>query len=305
MRVLSSRASGAVLAALFWWAAAPGLEAQQKQQEAKPQQQQSAEQVRVQLGQSAPGSPETTLRVCADPNNMPFSNARREGFENKIAEVIAKDWGKDVSYAWWPQRRAFIRSTLRARLCDVVIGVPNGYDPVATTAPYYRSTYVFVYPADKGWNIKSLSDPILKKLRIGVHVIGEDYSNPPPVMAMSRYGLIAPKGYSVYGDYSQDSPPRELIDALGKGEIDVAIAWGPVAGYFAKKQPIPLKVVPLPASEEADLPFQYDISMGVRRPDKDLKQRLEETLKRKQNEIRAILEQYSVPLVPMTLATER
>lgn len=242
------------------------------------------------------------LRVCADPNNLPFSNQRLEGFENKIAALIAKEWGQTVGYTWWPQRRGFVRETLRARKCDVVIGVPKGYDPVATTTPYYRSTYVFVYPADKGWNIKSLDDPILKKLRIGVNLIGEDYTNPPPVMAMSERGLIGPKGYSVYGDYSQESPPREIIDAVGKGEIDVAIVWGPLAGYFAKQQPIPLKIVPLPPSEKADLPFEYEISMGVRRADKELKARLEETLKAKRSEIAAILDEYGVPLVSTAAA---
>lgn len=240
------------------------------------------------------------FRVCADPNNMPFSNERQEGFENKIADLIAKDWGLPVSYTWWPQRRGFVRETLRARKCDVVIGVPVGYDPVATTAPYYRSTYVFAYPADKGWKITSLDDPILKKLRIGVNLIGEDYTNPPPVMAMASRGLIAPKGYSIYGDYSKDSPTREIIDALGNGVIDVAIVWGPLAGYFAAKQPIPITIVPLPPSEQADLPFQYDIAMGVRRADKELQARLEETIERRQSDIDAILKHFGVPLMPMT-----
>ena len=240
---------------------------------------------------------EGTLRVCADPNNLPFSNRKGEGFENKIAELIAKSWGQDVSYTWWPQRRGFVRETLRAKKCDVVIGVPENYDPVLGTIPYYRSTYVFVYPSDKGWDIRSLNDPQLKKLRIGVNVIGEDYANPPPVMAMAARGLLAPKGYSVYGDYSQESPARDIIDAIGRGEIDVAIVWGPVAGYFAKQQRVPLKIVPLPPSEQADLPFEYDITMGVRRSDKETKAKLDETIRAKQAEIRAILQEYGVPLV--------
>jgi mxaJ protein len=250
-----------------------------------------------------PGEESKELRVCSDPNNLPFSNQRQEGFENKIADLIAREWGQTVTYTWWPQRRGFIRETLRAKKCDVVMGIPLGYDPVLSTEPYYTSTYVFLYPADKGWNIKSLDDPILKKLRIGVNLIGDDYANPPPVMAMAERGLVGPKGYSIYGDYSKDSPPREIVDAVGKGEIDVAIVWGPVAGYFAKKQPIPLKIVPLPPSEKVDLPFDYDISMGVRRADKDLKARLEQTLQKKQAEIRAILQAYAVPLVPRAAHT--
>ncbi len=251
------------------------------------------------------GPSSTQLRVCADPNNLPFSNERQQGFENKIAELIAKDWGVPVTYTWWPQRRGFVRETLRAKKCDLVVGVPTGYDPVDTTTPYYRSTYVFAYPSDKEWDISSLDDPILKKLRIGVNLIGEDYANPPPVMAMSQRGLLGPKGYSIYGDYSKDSPPRDIIDALGKGEIDVAIVWGPLAGYFVKQQPIPLKIVSLPPSEEADLPFQYDIAMGVRRSDKEFKARVEETLKKRQAEIRTILEEYGVPLMTTRVASER
>jgi mxaJ protein len=121
-------------------------------------------------------------------------------------------------------------------------------------------------------------------------------------MAMSSRGLVAPKGYSVYGDYSKDSPPRDLMDALGRGEIDVAIVWGPVAGYFAKEQPIPLAIVPLPPSEQADLPFEYDIAMGVRRADRALREKLDETLRRKRPEIAAILEEYAVPMVEPSAA---
>jgi quinoprotein dehydrogenase-associated probable ABC transporter substrate-binding protein len=247
------------------------------------------------------------FRVCADPNNLPFSNQREQGFENRIAKLIADDWGLPLAYTWWPQRRGFIRETLRAKRCDFVMGVPSGYDPVATTEPYYRSTYVFAYPKDKGWNIRSLDDEVLKKLRIGVHLIGDDYQNPPPVMAMASRGLVAPKGYSIYGDYSKDSPPRDLLDALGRGEIDVAIAWGPVAAYFAKEQPMPIAIVPLPPSDQADLPFAYDIAMGVRRADRALREKLEETLRRKRPEIQAILEEYAVPLVApsATVAHER
>ena len=254
-------------------------------------------------GETAGQPEQKQLRVCSDPNNLPFSNRREQGFENKIAELIAKEWGgMEVTYTWWPQRRGFVRETLRAKKCDVIIGVPQGYDPVASTEPYYASTYVFVYPADKGWDIKSLDDEILKKLRIGVNLIGDDYMNPPPVMAMADRGLFAAKGYSIYGDYSQESPPREIMDALGKGEVDVAIVWGPLAGYFAKQQPIRLKIVHLPPSDRKEFPFQFNMSMGIRRGDKELQKRLEQTLKEKRAEIHAILEEYGVPLVPLVKA---
>jgi quinoprotein dehydrogenase-associated probable ABC transporter substrate-binding protein len=249
------------------------------------------------------GLDSTRLRVCSDPNNMPFSNRDQQGFENKIAELIAKDWGLPLAYNWFPQRRGFVRATLNARRCDLVVGVPTGYDPLATTAPYYRSTYVFVYPADKGWNITSLDDPVLKKLRIGVNTIGDDYSNPPPVQALADRGILGLKGYSVYGDYSQESPPHEIIDAVGRGEIDVAIVWGPLAGYYAKHQPVRLKVTPLPPSGREDLPFEFDVSMGVRRSDKEFKAKVEDTIRRRQADIRKILEEYAVPVVAAKVAS--
>src|SRR5213083_2643815 len=131
------------------------------------------------------GQEKKQFRVCADPENLPFSNRRLEGFENKIASLIAKELGASPSYVWWGQRRGFIRNTMNATLkdaqCEVMISAPEGYDLVRPTKPYYKSTYVFVYRKDKGLSLKSLDDPILKKLRIGVHVLGEDYANPPPV----------------------------------------------------------------------------------------------------------------------------
>ena len=130
------------------------------------------------------------FRVCADPENMPHSNQKQEGFENKIADLLAKEFGQTTSYVWWGQRRGFIRNTMNATLeegrCDVVIGVPEGYDLVRTTRPYYRSTYVFVYKKDQGPQVKSLDDPVLKKVKIGEHLLGDDYTNTPPVHELSK-----------------------------------------------------------------------------------------------------------------------
>src|SRR6185369_9669868 len=140
------------------------------------------------------GADGKSLRVCADPYNLPFSNQQQEGFENKMAEVIAKDLGRPVSYVWWGQRRGFVRNTMNATLeagrCEIMIGAPAGYDLVRTTKPYYRSTYVFVYRKDKGFHLKTLDDPILKTIRIGVHLLGDDYSNPPPVHELSKRGIV-------------------------------------------------------------------------------------------------------------------
>ena len=243
--------------------------------------------------------PPRRFRVCADPVNMPASNQQLEGFENKIAALIARELGETVRYTWWGQRRGFIRNTMNATLkeeqCDVVIGVPKGYDLVLTTKPYYRSTYVFIYPKSKGLNLTSLDDPILKKLKIGVHLLGNDYENPPPVHELSKRGIVGNVvGFNTF--YSEANPPSAIVDAVASGKIDVAIVWGPTAGYFVKHQRVPLAVVPIP-SKKGDLPFEFDISMGVRQGDQKMKAELEGVLDRKRAEILKILSDYGVPLV--------
>lgn len=245
------------------------------------------------------GQTKGKFRVCADPENFPFSNRNLEGFENKIADLIAKEFGASPSYIWWGQRRGFIRNTMNATLeegrCDIVIGVPLGYDLVRTTKPYYRSTYVFVYPKGKGLQIKSLDDPVLKKLRIGVHLFGDDYTNPPPVHELSKRGLVDNVvGFDTF--YSAQNPPSKIIDAVASGQINAAIVWGPAAGYFAEHASIPLDVVPVP-SGKGDLPFAFDISMGVKPGNDALRAQLEKVLDRKQVEIRKILKDYGVPLL--------
>jgi quinoprotein dehydrogenase-associated probable ABC transporter substrate-binding protein len=247
---------------------------------------------------SAVGQDVKRFRVCADPENLPFSNQKQEGFENKIAEVIAKDLGETVSYIWWGQRRGFIRNTMNATLqegrCDVMIGAPSGYDLVRTTKPYYRSTYVFVYRKDKGLQLKTLDDPALKKIRIGVHLLGEDYSNPPPVHELAKRGIVTNVvGFDTF--YSEKNPPSAIIDAVARGKIDAAIVWGPAAGYFVLHQKIPMAMVPIP-SAKTDLPFSFDISMGVKRGDDALFDRVQNAMTRRQKEITAILKDYGVPL---------
>jgi quinoprotein dehydrogenase-associated probable ABC transporter substrate-binding protein len=248
---------------------------------------------------SASAQAQKQFRVCADPYNLPFSNRQLEGFENKIAGLIAKELGAPLSYVWWGQRRGFIRNTINASLkearCDVVIGVPAGYDLVQPTKPYYRSTYVFVYPKGKGLHIQSLDDPILKKIKIGVHLFGDDYTNPPPVHELAKRGVVDNVvGFDTF--YSPKNPPNTIIDAVANGKVDVAIVWGPAAGYFAAREHVPLEVVPIP-SGKTDLPFAFDMSLGVRKGDEALKAQLEQVLDRKQAEIRKILTDYGVPLI--------
>jgi mxaJ protein len=249
------------------------------------------------LGCGSASRPARELRVCADPNNLPFSNQRRQGFENRLAELIAAETGATVQYTWWPQRRGFIRNTLAAKKCDVVMGTTEGAERVLTTKPYYRSTYVFVSRKDRQLNLRSLDDPALRKLRIGVQLVGDDYANTPPVHALSRRGIVGNLvGFSVFGDYSQENPPARIIDAVISRDVDLAIAWGPLAGYFAKRSPVPLEIVPVsPAVDPPGLRFTFDISLAVRSDDVALKERLEGILEKKRSEVDRILGDYGVP----------
>jgi quinoprotein dehydrogenase-associated probable ABC transporter substrate-binding protein len=241
------------------------------------------------------------LRVCADPNNLPFSNSAEAGFENKLAAMVAAHFGEQVSYTWWAQRRGFIRNTLKAGQCDVVIGVPAGYDLVETTRPYYRSSYVFVTRQDRHLDLSSLIDPRLHGLTIAVHLIGDDGNNPPPAQALGDQGIVENvRGYSIYGDYREANPPARLIEAVENGEVDVAAAWGPLGGYFAQRSPVPLTVTPIRDTERfAPQQFQFAIAMGVRKGDHALRARLNAFIDEHRSEINALLRSYGVPLVDL------
>jgi mxaJ protein len=238
------------------------------------------------------------LRVCSDPNNLPFSNQREEGFENRIAELIARDLGRKVTYYWFAQRRGFVRNTLNAEKCDVIMGVPSSFELAAATRPYYRSGYVFVTRRDRRLRVDSLDDPRLRSLRIGVQLIGDDYASSPPAHALANRGIVRNVvGYSVYGDYAQASPTRRIVDAVAKGEVDLSAVWGPTAGYFAKQSRVPLALTEFtPEIDLPFLPFVFDISMAVRRTDPGLRDRLNAILERRKPEIDRILREYGVPL---------
>jgi mxaJ protein len=236
------------------------------------------------------------LRVCADPNNLPFSNEAGEGFENKLISLIAEDLGAEVRYTWWAQRRGFLRNTLKAEACDLVPGLPANLEGVRTTAPYYRSSYVFVTRAD-GPEIASFNDPILRQVKVGVHLIGDDGSNTPPAHALARRGIVENvRGYMIYGDYREPNPPERILQALAGGEIDVAIVWGPLGGYFAARESASLKVTPVrPAFDGPQLPMVFDISMAVRKEDEALRQEIDAAVARRRAEFDAILSAYGVP----------
>ena len=241
----------------------------------------------------------TLLRVCADPNNLPFSNSRQEGLENRLAELVARELDARVVYTWWPQRRGFFRETLNAGRCDAVMGVPAGLEVLATTRPYYRSTYVFVTRSADSLQVRSFDDPVLHRLRIGVQLAGGAEGTTPPVYALARRGLMdRVEGYSLYADYARPNPPARVLDALARGEVDVAVTWGPLAGYFARREPVRLSVVPVaPAIDPSGVPLTFAIAIGVRKGDERLRLALDRVIQRHRQEIRRILDEYGVPRV--------
>ncbi len=247
-----------------------------------------------------PSPPRRVLRISADPNNLPFTNERREGFENKIAELVARELDADLHYIWRAQRRGFFRSSLKEGESDLVLGVPAGFDPALTTAPYYRSSYVFVSRKDRDSQVRSLDDPALRRLKIGVQLIGDDGTNTPPAHALASRGLVENVvGYTVYGDYARESPPARIVEAVAAGDVDIAVVWGPLAGYFARRGGVALAIVPVaPEVDPSGLPFAFDICMGVRKGDKPLRDELDQVLARRREEIGKILDEFGIPRQP-------
>lgn len=255
---------------------------------------------------SALAAPANVLTVCADPNNLPFSNRARQGFENKIVEMLARDMRKKVQYVWWAQRRGYARNTLGRERCDVWPGVASGIDRVKTTRPYYRSTYVFVTRADARIDDLNLDDARLRSLLVGVQMIGNEAMNTPPAHALARRGItLNVRGYMLYGDYARPNPPAAIMDAVARGDIDVGLVWGPLAGFFASRSAVPLRVQPvLPASDGPQWPMQYAIAMGVRSDEPQLLAQLNQLLERQQGTIDALLDAYRVPRsMPLSAAS--
>ncbi len=250
-------------------------------------------------------APRPRLRVCADPNNLPFSNAAQQGFENRIAELIGRELREPVEYVWWAQRRGFVRNTLNAGSCDLVVGTASGVEMLATTRPYYKSTYVFVSRRDRQLGVTSFDDPRLKTLKIGVQLIGDDFVNTPPAHALANRGMTRNiVGYPINGDYREANPAARIMDGVVRRDVDVAVVWGPLAGYFAKQSSVPLEVVPVsPRLDLPYLPFVFDIAMGVRRGDSTFKAKIEDIITRRRPAIDSILASYGVPRVDVSSAT--
>ncbi len=237
----------------------------------------------------------TEFRVCADFDNLPYSNSKMEGFENKIAELIAKDLGKTVKYQFWYDRIGFVRNTLNARRCDVIMGTVAGNDMMLTSKPYYRSGYVFVYKKSSGYNITDWDSPDLRKGKIGV--VGQT----PPSRPIHDKGLMEnARPYRIMRDLNL--PPSFIVDDLVKGDIDIAVLWGPIAGYFAKtKYADQLVVVPAPEYEQENVhgKEQWNISVGVRKKEKDRMALIEASLERNKAKIEKILDEYGIPHLPV------
>jgi mxaJ protein len=251
----------------------------------------------------APLDPEK-IRVCADPDNMPSSNDKLEGYENKLATLISQELKAKLEYVWYPTRRGYFR-ILNGMYCDLAMEVPAGLDMAGTTKPYFRSGYVFVTRKGSGLeDLKNLADPRLKKLKIGVNIYTSDAENSPPAMALSHYGVVGNlTGYSTFFD--ENNRPEDIVNAVAKKDVDVAIAWGPLAGYFAKQTTVPLVLTPLPAKDSlSEFPFQYNIGIAVRRKDKEFRDSLEAVLARRQPDVQAILKEYAVPMLPIEQARD-
>jgi quinoprotein dehydrogenase-associated probable ABC transporter substrate-binding protein len=234
----------------------------------------------------------TALRVCADPANMPFSNEAGEGFENKIAELLAADLGLPLEYTWFPQATGFVRNTLGAKRCDLVIGYVAGSEVIQSTNPYYKSAWTLIYRKDRELDgVESLTDARLKGRRLGV------VAGAPPATIMVTNGLMArAKPYALVVDRRYESPAEEMIRDIESGEIDGGVLWGPIAGYYVTKSRTPLTVVPL-VHEDRSVPMAFRITLGLRHGETEWKHRLNDFLSVHQAEIEAILRRYGVPLL--------
>lgn len=264
-------------------------------------------QTHTQLPGAAPAPAAPPLRVCANPNDLPFSNRAEQGFEDKLALMLGQSLGKPVRFVWWSQGKDFLRHTLSADRCDVVMGLATGDHEygVLTTDPYYRSAYALVYRANAPYHLKSLKDPRLRTLQIGVHAVGDDWVDLPGGATLANRGIVKNVHlYKLFADYKRPNPSADLIDAVAKGDIDVAIAWGPLAGYFATREPVKLTVVPL-VDTHTILPFQFSISMAVRHGNTALRDRLDAFIQSHRAAIHALLASYGVPQLDLNAGSPR
>lgn len=235
----------------------------------------------------------TELRVCADPSLPPFSTEALDGFENKLADMIGAELGIPVVYTWFPQTIGFVRNTLMARRCDIVMGTASGEELMQNTNAYYRSVYAMVYPSDSDIRATTLADPALYGKRIGI------VARTPPANLLSFYGLSNIQPYQLNVDSRAHQPARQAIEDVAAGETDLAVIWGPIAGYYAGLQDRPMTVVPL-INEPGPARMEFRITMGIRGDEPDWRHWLNGFIRENQDEINRLLASYRVPLVDMT-----
>jgi mxaJ protein len=252
---------------------------------------------------AAPLAAHAALVVCVDPNNLPFSNRHEAGFENQLARILARDLHTQVRYEWWAQRRGFARQTLAQSRCDIWPGVASGIQTMATSIPYYRSSYVFVSLASKPLEHLSLDDPRLRKILIGVQLVGDDGMNTPPASALARRGITGNvRGFTLYGDYRRPDPPSAILDAVVDRSVSLALVWGPLAGFYARHSPTPLRLEPIGADPGSPAPMTFAIAVGVRRNEPQLLAQINVALGLDAAQIRRLLRQYGIPQLPIDSA---
>jgi len=249
-------------------------------------------------GTLALGAEPQDLWVCADRNNLPYSNDRQQGFENKLAEMVAHDLARRLQYVWWPASPTLSRKMFRKGACDIIMGIPSkDYNLAQPTQPYYSSSYVFVSKRDRHLAVQSFDDPSLKTVKIGLHVVDDGFT--PAAQELATRGIIRNVvGYSIFGNLAKENPSADLIRAVEEGKVDVAIVWGPLAGYFAQHAGVPLQLTPICAdSLKTSLPVSFAISIGVRKDESALRQQLNQELARRRDDVHALLQSYGIPLI--------
>lgn len=248
----------------------------------------------------APAEP-GILRVCADPDNLPGSNSAGEGYENKLADLLAQAWNSKLVYVWWAAPRGLVSRALNGQYCDVIMQAPSlvGYDMAGVTRPYFRSSYVIVQRAEAPHLVTDLDDPALKTMKIGVHLYAADAENSPPAMVLSHHGVVGNlEGFGTAFVGGRDHP-QDIIQAVIDGKVDVAMVWGPIAGYYAKQLGTHLTLTPIADDSALQTPMTYNIGFAVRRRDRALKDSLDKFITTRASEIRAVLEAYGIPLLPL------